>query len=70
MFTGGLWKICHGIAGHDQRRIRFASALSAARICDGKAMPRLLNPVQSRRFSRRDLKRFRTLLEELEGGRR
>lgn len=42
----------------------------AARVCDGKAMPLLLNLVQSPRFSRRDLKRFRELLDELEGGKR
>jgi BlaI family penicillinase repressor len=42
----------------------------AARVCDGKAMPLLLNLVQSSRFSRRDLKRFRELLDELEGGKR
>ena len=39
----------------------------ASRVCDGKAMPLLLNLVQSSRFSRRELKRFRALLEELEG---
>ena len=43
----------------------------ASRVCDGKAMPLLLNLVQSSRFSRRDMKRFRKLLDQLEekGGR-
>lgn len=41
----------------------------ASRMSDGKAMPLLLNLVQSPRFSRRDLKRFRKLLDELEEGR-
>ena len=40
----------------------------ASRVCDGKAMPLLLNLVQSPKFSRRELKRFKKLLDELEGG--
>lgn len=40
----------------------------AARVCDGKSMPLLLNLVQSPRFSRRELQRFKKLLDELEGG--
>ena len=38
----------------------------AARVCDGKAMPLLLNLVQSSKFSRREQKRFRAMLDELE----
>ena len=40
----------------------------AARVCDGEAMPLLLNLVQSPRFSRRQQRRFRALLDELEKG--
>ena len=40
----------------------------ASRISDGKAMPLLLNLVQSPRFTRGELKRFRQLLDELEEG--
>lgn len=39
----------------------------AARVCDGKAMPLLLNLVQSRKFTRKQRERFRALLDELEG---
>ncbi len=39
----------------------------AARVCDGAAMPLLLNLVRSTRFSAEDLDRFRKLLGELEG---
>ena len=42
----------------------------AKRVCDGEAMPLLLNLVQSPRFSKRELQRFRKLLDELEGGKR
>lgn len=42
----------------------------AARVCDGKAMPLLLNLVQSPKFSRAERTRFRKLLDELEGGKR
>jgi predicted transcriptional regulator len=38
----------------------------ASRVCDGKAMPLLLNLVQSPRFSRREQRRFKQLLDELE----
>jgi predicted transcriptional regulator len=41
----------------------------AKRVCDGAALPLLLNLVQSSKFSPRDLRRFRELLDELEGGR-
>ena len=41
----------------------------AARVCDGKAMPLLLNLVQSSKFSRREQRRFKELLDELEKGR-
>lgn len=40
----------------------------AARVCDGNAMPLLLNLVRSPGFSRGDLERFRRLLDELEEG--
>jgi len=40
----------------------------ASRVCDGKAMPLLLNLVQSSKFSRRELARFKQLLDELERG--
>ena len=40
----------------------------AARVCDGKALPLLLNLVQSPKFSRQERQRFRKLLDELEGG--
>lgn len=40
----------------------------ASRVCDGKALPLLLNLVQSSKFSRRELRRFRALLDELDGG--
>jgi BlaI family penicillinase repressor len=42
----------------------------ASRVCDGKALPLLLNLVQSSKFSRRELRRFRDLLDELDGGKR
>ena len=42
----------------------------ASRVCDGKALPLLLNLVQSSRFSRRELQRFRKYLDELEGGKK
>lgn len=38
----------------------------ASRVCDGKAMPLLLNLVQSPRFSRREQRRFKALLDEIE----
>jgi len=38
----------------------------ASRISDGKAMPLLLNLVQSPKFSRAELQRFRKLLGELD----
>ena len=40
----------------------------AERVCDGSAVPLLLNLVQSGKFKRRDIKKFRKLLDELEGG--
>lgn len=40
----------------------------ASRVCDGKALPLLLNLVQSSKFSRRELQRFRAFLDELDGG--
>jgi predicted transcriptional regulator len=40
----------------------------AARVCDGKSLPLMLNLVQSAKFSRKDLEQFRELLDELEGG--
>ena|SRR5688572_11939974 len=40
----------------------------ASRVCDGKALPLLLNLVQSSKFSKRELQRFRKYLDELEGG--
>ena len=40
----------------------------AARVCDGKSLPLMLNLVQSAKFSRKDRARFRALLDELEGG--
>ena len=40
----------------------------ATRVCDGQAMPLLLNLVQSARFSRSERKRFKQMLDELEGG--
>ena len=40
----------------------------AARVCDGKSLPLMLNLVQSSKFSRKDLEQFRELLDELEGG--
>ena len=39
----------------------------ASRVCDGKAMPLLLNLVQSSSFSESELRRFRKLLDGLEG---
>lgn len=38
----------------------------AARVCDGAAMPLLLNLVRSATFSSADIDRFRTLLDERE----
>ena len=40
----------------------------ASRVCDGKAMPLLLNLVQSPKFSRSELRRFKKLLNEIEKG--
>ena len=40
----------------------------AERVCDGAAMPLLLNLVQSSKFKSRDLRKFRKLLDELEEG--
>ncbi len=40
----------------------------AERVCDGAALPLLLKLVQSSQFRRRDLDRFRELLDELETG--
>lgn len=40
----------------------------ASRVCDGKALPLLMNLVQSSKFKRRELRRFRELLDELEEG--
>jgi BlaI family penicillinase repressor len=39
----------------------------ATRVCDGKALPLLLNLVQSPRFTKAQRERFRRLLDELEG---
>jgi predicted transcriptional regulator len=41
----------------------------ATRVCDGKALPLLLNLVQSPRFTKAQRERFRRLLDELEGRR-
>ena len=40
----------------------------AERVCDGAALPLLLNLVQSSKFKSRDLQKFRKLLDELEEG--
>ena len=40
----------------------------ASRVCDGEALPLMLNLVSSSKFTRKELKRFRALLDELEGG--
>ena len=40
----------------------------ADRVCDGAPLPLLLNLVQSARFERKDIDRFRALLDELEKG--
>ena len=38
----------------------------ATRVCDGKALPLLLNLVQSTKFTPNELERFRSLLDELD----
>jgi len=40
----------------------------AERVCDGAALPLLLNLVQSSKFKSRDIQKFRKLLDELEEG--
>lgn len=40
----------------------------AERVCDGSTVPLLLHLVQSKRFTPRDIERFRQLLDELEKG--
>ena len=40
----------------------------ASRVCDGKALPLVLNLVSSSKFTAKELQSFRTLLDELQGG--